>query len=75
VNIPAPIEDPNGQGTWFWGFVPGSGWSYVLLPPKAPPPDGGTTPPPVDPNAPHPDQTLPGDLPPDPNAPPQPPPV
>jgi hypothetical protein len=70
VQIPAPIEDPNGGGTWHWAFVPGKGWGYAMVPPPASgttPPE--PTPPPVDPNAPHPDQTLPGDLPPDPAAP------
>jgi hypothetical protein len=64
-----PGSDPGGSG-WVWAYVPGYGWMWAQVPQQpgsgggtTPPPGGGGTQPPTDPNAPHPDHTLPGNLP------------
>jgi hypothetical protein len=56
--MPGQLPASNPDGGWVWGFVPGYGWMWAYSPAKPP------APPVTDP--PHPDHTLPGDLPPDP---------
>jgi len=70
-----PGEPPSGSAERPNQDLPLFPFFPIVVPPGGSYPDNTlppTEPPPVDPNAPHPDQTLPGDLPPDQTTPPDP---